>query len=157
MRCQQTSSIANKKQYRLHYPREKLYGRKISVEKELKHGFGDYVQLHTDVVDNSLKPRTSGTIALMSTGNLEGSWYYMLLGTKATPLPMTDKIISYLNDLARSRKSKTVIDSYNFDVDKSAEFDDDVGVSLPHNCTRPYTTRERTCAVRVRKRAKCAR
>ena len=27
-------------------PREKLYGRKINVDKELKHGFGDYVQVH---------------------------------------------------------------------------------------------------------------
>ena len=37
-------------------PREKLYGRKINVDKELKHGFGDYVQVHTDSVDNSTKP-----------------------------------------------------------------------------------------------------
>ena len=39
-------------------PREKLYGRKINVDKELKHGFGDYVQVHTNSVDNSNKPRS---------------------------------------------------------------------------------------------------
>ena len=76
-------------------PREKLSGRKIDVDKEMKHGFGDYVQVHNDVIDNSTKPRTAGAIALMSSGNLEGSWYYMLLAneeivkrTKATVLPM---------------------------------------------------------------------
>ena len=30
-------------------PREKLYGRKINVDEELKHGFGDYVQVHTKI------------------------------------------------------------------------------------------------------------
>ena len=39
-------------------PREKLFGRKIDVDKELKHGFGNYVQVHADNVDNSMKPRT---------------------------------------------------------------------------------------------------
>ena len=63
-------------------PREKLYGRKINVDKELKFGFGDYVQVHSDNIDNSNKARTSGAIALMSAGNLEGSWYYMLLSNE---------------------------------------------------------------------------
>ena len=51
--------------------REKLYGRKINVDKELKHSFGDYVQVHTDSVDNSNKPRSQAAIALVSAGNLE--------------------------------------------------------------------------------------
>jgi hypothetical protein len=42
-------------------PREKLYGRKLSVDKEMNHGFGDNVQVHADVVD-FLKPRTQGAI-----------------------------------------------------------------------------------------------
>ena len=57
-------------------PREKLYGRKINVDKELKHGFGDYVQVHTDSVDNSTKPRSQAAIALVSAGNLEGLWQH---------------------------------------------------------------------------------
>lgn len=96
-------------------PREKLYGRKVNVDKELKHGFGDYVQVHTDSINNSTKPRTHGAIALMSAGNLEGSWYYMLLSnqqivkrTKATVLPMSDEVIAHLNFLSSTRKvSKT--------------------------------------------------
>ena len=73
---------------------EKLYGRKIDVDKELKHGFGEYVQVHTDSVDNSNKPRSQAAVALVSAGNLEGSWYYLLLAnlkvvktTKATNYP----------------------------------------------------------------------
>jgi hypothetical protein len=92
-------------------PREKLFGRKIDVDKEWKHGFGDYVQVHADTVDNSMKPRTQGAIALMSAGNLEGSWYYLLLSnqsvvkrTKATPLPMSDEVIAHLNSLSVNRK-----------------------------------------------------
>jgi hypothetical protein len=61
-------------------PREKLSGRKIDVDKEIKHG--DYVQVHNDAIDNSTKPRTAGAIALMSSGNLEGSWYYILLANE---------------------------------------------------------------------------
>ena len=37
-------------------PREKLTGRKIDVDREIKHGFGDYVQMHIDVIDISTKP-----------------------------------------------------------------------------------------------------
>ena len=37
-------------------PREKLYGRKINVDKELKHGFGDYVQVYSDNIDKVIKP-----------------------------------------------------------------------------------------------------
>jgi hypothetical protein len=58
---------------------ENLQCRKLNVENELKHGFGDYVHLPVDTVNNSSRPRTQGGIALMSSDNLEGSWYYMLL------------------------------------------------------------------------------
>ena len=82
----------------------KLTGRKLDVDKKIKQGFGDYVQVHHDVIDNSTKPRTAGGRALMSSGNLEGSWYYMLLAnkrivnrTKATVLPMPEEVILHLN------------------------------------------------------------
>ena len=97
------------------------------------------MQVHTDAIDISMKPRTSGAIALMSTGNLEGSWYYMLLGnlkivnrTKATALPMTDQIIAYVNELASNRKSKTVIDPYSIDTENTTEIDDDLDIRLPN-------------------------
>ena len=97
------------------------------------------MQVHTDAIDISMKPRTSGAIALMSTGNLGGSWYYMLLGnlkivnrTKATALPMTDQIIAYVNELASNRKSKTVIDPYSIDTENTTEIDDDLDIRLPN-------------------------
>ena len=96
-------------------PREKLSGRKIDVDKEIKHGFGDYVQVHNDVIDNSTKPRTAGAIALMSSGNLEGSWYYMLLSneqivkrTKATVLPMPHEVVLHLNNLVANRRTANI-------------------------------------------------
>ena len=70
----------------------------------------NYVQVHSDNIDDSNKARTSGAIALMSAGNLKGSWYYMLLSneqivkrTKATSLPMPDEVITYLNGLSDKR------------------------------------------------------
>ena len=46
----------------------------------------------------------------MSAGNLEGSWYYMLLSneqivkrTKATSVPMPDEVVTYLNGLSDKR------------------------------------------------------
>ena len=123
-------------------PREKLYGRKVNVDKELKHGFGDYVQVHTATLDNTMQPRTSGAIALMSTGNLEGSWYYMLLSnlkivnrTKATVLPVTDNIIEYLNQTASDKKGRTVIDTYELDTSEEDLDPDTVGVQLPNMIT----------------------
>lgn len=87
-------------------PREKLFGRSIIVQKELKHAFGDYVHAHDNETDNTMKPRTEAAIALLPTGNRDGSWYYYLLSTKevvtrlkATVLPMPDIVIKYLNDI----------------------------------------------------------
>jgi hypothetical protein len=47
----------------------------------------------------------------MSAGNLEGSWYYYLLGnqqivkrTKATTISMSDEVIAHLNQQAPNRK-----------------------------------------------------
>ena len=71
------------------------------------------MQVQTVTVDNSMRPRTSGLIAIMSTGNLEGSWYYMLWiklkivnRTKATALPMTDNIIEHLSQIALDKNVK---------------------------------------------------
>ena len=90
-----------------------MRGRRINVDKELKHELGDYVQVHSSGVNNSMYERTSGAIALMPSGNLEGSWYFYLLhngevvkGNKATTMPLTDNIIAYLNSKAVGRKGK---------------------------------------------------
>jgi hypothetical protein len=127
-------------------PREKLYG------------FGDYVQVHADTIDNSNKPRTQGAIALMSAGNLEGSWYYMLLcneqivkRTKATPLPMTDEVIAHLTSLTVNRKSSKTVNVrqpvfeqnnrvlyYDDDIDDTDDFGDHVEPEMIHPYELPY-------------------
>ena len=128
-------------------PREKLWGRRINVDKELKHGYGDYVQVHTSLVNNTMNERTSGSIALMPSGNLEGSWYYYLLANneivkrnRATPMPITDDIIAYLNNKALGRKGK--IHSTNRPIfergsqrnlidDSEYESDSNIGIDQP--------------------------
>jgi hypothetical protein len=127
-------------------PREKLYG------------FGDYVQVHADTIDNSNKPRTQGAIALMSAGNLEGSWYYMLLcneqivkRTKATPLPMTDEVIAHLTSLTVNRKSSKTVNVRqpvfeqnnrvlydDDDIDDTDDFGDHVEPEMIHPYELPY-------------------
>ena len=44
----------------------------------------------------------------------------------------TVSIYSYLNELAQNRKSKTVIDMFSFEIEKSTESDDDIGIRLPN-------------------------
>ena len=92
-------------------PRERLMGKRISVKTDLKHGFGDYVQVHAAVFDNSMKPRTAAGVALMPSGSTDGSWYYLLLKTnkvvrrrRATELPMPDEVINLLDNRAAKRR-----------------------------------------------------
>ena len=97
-------------------PREKLFGYAIDVNTELKHGFGDYVQVF-EKSDNSTDPRTRGAIALTPTGSTDGTWWYMPLDTlgphgkavrrsRATSLPMPVEVIARLEREADKRPSK---------------------------------------------------
>ena len=60
-----------------------------------------------------MNERTSGALTLMPSGNLEGSWYYHLLinnqvvkRNKATPIPITDDIISFMNNKSIGKRGK---------------------------------------------------
>jgi len=84
--------------------REKVKGRLINAKTDLRHGFGDYVQISDQETSNSMEERTRGAIALMPVGNAEGSWYYLVLKTwsvikrnHAEPLPVPDEVIDYIN------------------------------------------------------------
>ena len=95
-------------------PNERLFGRSIDAKSDLKHAFGDYVQVAEGETDNSMTERTRGGIALMPTGNADGSWWYFIFKTgkpvrrtNATVLPMPQEIIDVLNKLAAESKSKT--------------------------------------------------
>lgn len=85
-------------------PRERLHGRR-SDKAWIRHGFGDYCQVHDKNTSNKIKKeRTQGAIALAPTGNMSGTWYYLVLKTwsvvtrnGATPLPMPQEVIDYIN------------------------------------------------------------
>ena len=94
-------------------PREKLLGEMIDASLDLKHGYGDYVQIHHEDIDNSMTARTEGAIAMTPTGALDGSWYYFTLRSnkivrrrRATALPMPMEVIERIRALAAKRKKK---------------------------------------------------
>ena len=83
---------------------EQVYGRKLDFKRNLKAGFGDYVQAHRNKVDNSMAPRADGGIALYDSGNIEGSWYVYNLNTdslikrnKFNIIPMPQLVIDHIN------------------------------------------------------------
>ena len=91
----------------LRSPVEKLYGVVLDAKTDLKHGFGDYVEVSDEETDNTMKSRTRSAIALMPTGNAQGSWYYYLVTTgkvvrmnKGESLPMPDYLIKHMNSKA---------------------------------------------------------
>jgi hypothetical protein len=107
-------------------PREKLLGRMIDATTDLKHAYGDYVQIHHEDIDNSMKGRTEGAIAMCPTGALDGSWFYYTLRhgkivrrRRATALPAPIEVIERVRKLAAKRKGKQKgdnirMESWNF-------------------------------------------
>jgi len=76
--------------------------------------FGQYVQVHAREMNNSMSPRTEGAIALMSAGNLQGSYRFYNLRTGQvvtranwTVLPISGEVIDYLNSLAAREEHRT--------------------------------------------------
>jgi Reverse transcriptase (RNA-dependent DNA polymerase) len=93
-------------------PRERLYGRR-NDKNWIRHGFGDYVQVHDEYTSNKMKGRTQGALALYPTGNLSGTWKYLNLSTwkevrrnGATPLPMPNEVIAFVNSVASKKKAR---------------------------------------------------
>jgi hypothetical protein len=96
-------------------PMEKFLGRKISYKRELRVGFGDYVQVHDeDSMNNSMRQRTQGAIAVGPVGNAAGAerFYTLRLSGKNaiirrqhfTVLPVPPTVIEYMNNLAASQR-----------------------------------------------------
>jgi len=78
------------------------------MKTDLRFGFGDYVQATVTMTDNSLKARTEGCIALLSTGNPTGSVLMLHLATNRVitrdqfiVIPMPDLVVTYLTACAR--------------------------------------------------------
>jgi hypothetical protein len=88
---------------------ELFKGRKIDYKRDVRIGFGEYVQaLNPNItIRNSMVPRTDGAISLLPTGNLQGSVRFYSLSTKKiivrdhwTAIPMPQVVIDHLNNLA---------------------------------------------------------
>jgi hypothetical protein len=88
-------------------PYEQFTGLKLDAKRDLRCGFGDYVQATVPVTDNSMSPRTQGCICLLPTGNSTGSVKMWCLETDSvitrdqfTILPMTSELCRYITVLA---------------------------------------------------------
>jgi hypothetical protein len=87
-------------------PRTLITGLAIDYHKHCKLAFGTYIQVHEEV-DSSLRPRTSGAIALRPTGNEQGGHYFLSLHSGKrlnryawTELPMPNEVIAQIHRLA---------------------------------------------------------
>jgi hypothetical protein len=67
-------------------PREAFTGRKLDFKRDLRCGFGDYMEVVHPVTDNTMKKRTEPCIALLPRGNLTGSIYVLAFRKKPTVL-----------------------------------------------------------------------
>ena len=86
-----------------------MFGRKCNAETDLSLQFGQYVETHDhDMITNTLKSRTTPSIALMPVGNLQGSWWFLPLvdplgsakpvrRDRWTEIPMPDSALAALN------------------------------------------------------------
>ena len=86
-------------------PRESLTGIKCDANRDLRISTGEFVQADVPEMDNSMKERTQGAIALYGTGNRTGSVKFWHLATGQTivrdtwtPIPLSDAVIKFIND-----------------------------------------------------------
>jgi hypothetical protein len=114
-------------------PREYMLGRQLDYKLDLQLKFGERVEVHQRS-DNSMSPRTRPGIALVSTGNLYGSWKVLMLDTMKiatmdawTPvasLPKED--IDLMNKLAESKGSQPLSTKLEFELAGGRPVGDDL-------------------------------
>ena len=87
-------------------PREYYSGRAIDARTDLACTFLERVEVHQSST-NSMRPRTRPALALMSTGNVYGTWKCLYLDSHKvgtmdawTPLPMDDATVRHINSLS---------------------------------------------------------
>ena len=76
-------------------PRKIITGKTLDWKKSCKLHFGDYAQIHEDRnVTNTLEERTTGSICLGSTGNLQGTYnFFSLRSGKKLPADNSQKCL----------------------------------------------------------------
>jgi hypothetical protein len=101
---------------------EQFSGLKLDASRDLRVGFDDYLEATVPNTNNTMAARTEGCLALLPTGNLQGSVHVWTLRTKQVKvrdqfrvLPTPDIVIAHLNKLAASdgysRGSDPLLDS----------------------------------------------
>ena len=111
-------------------PREYLLGRQLDYNLDLQLKFGEYVEVFTRTT-NSSAARTRPGIALVSVGNLHGSWKVLMLDTMKVAtmdqwktMPMSSSIIQFMNNLAVSRGAKPLQQELEFKLIHGRSVDD---------------------------------
>jgi hypothetical protein len=92
-------------------PRELFTGIKFDYKRDMQFEFGQYVEatvMPNQMEKNGPKPRSVPSIALCSTGNDKGGWWFMSLKKKSffnalrgVALPMPDGLIDTVNRIAK--------------------------------------------------------
>jgi hypothetical protein len=125
-------------------PREMFLGVKTDAKRDFKIGFGSYVQVHDDnMVTNTMAARTTGAIALGSSGNAQGTYRFLNLNTwkilhrrNWTALPMPSEVINWLNSKAAKDRNPQMLASLpRFSIGEVdiEEVDDDGSDDSPSN------------------------
>jgi len=137
-------------------PFEQFTGLKLDVKRDLRCGFGDYVQATVPVTDNTMSARTQGCICLLPTGNSTGSVKMWCLGTNAvvtrdqfTILPMTSELCNYITVIATKQGysrgndpgMEGVAAPLDFNSHASSDDEDDAVAGAPLPDTMPIETR----------------
>ena len=124
-------------------PKELFTGLKVNYKCDLRVGFGDYCQVYkpNGRKNNVNEDRTEGAIALLPSGNLQGSVKFLSLSSlkiitrdKWTALPMPQEVIDYLNKLSDKTPSKEPIFRIN---DRIIDESIDDAAELEHGLSDP--------------------
>ncbi len=100
-------------------PRQWITGARPDFKRDVRIAFGEYVEAHnsTIVQRNSMSPRTDPAIALLPTGNSQGSvWFYsmrtggIISRDHWTSLPITPAVIAVMNEKAMKEPQQTPSD-----------------------------------------------
>ena len=115
-------------------PRTILTGQKVDYKRHCRFQFGEYTQTHEEH-NNSMNPRTVGTLALRPVGNGQGSFYFLSVTTgrvilnrlHATALPIPDDIIDKIHRMARQQENNPslIFADRNLNTDEDDDDDDD--------------------------------
>ena len=98
--------------------RELFLNRRLDLERDLRCSFGDYCMCVDPVISNDTTARTTAGIALLPTGNRQGSVKFLdmtsntiFVRDKFTVLPMPTNVICFINHLATLTNTSAVTEA----------------------------------------------